>query len=66
VTVKELLDAVRVDGEEPGFDMDSLARVARVEELMAAMDEALAGGLRGQTWRDLADAAPPAESPVRS
>lgn len=66
VTVKELLDAVRTDGEEPGFDADSLTRVARVEELMTDMDEALAGGLRGQTWRDLADAAPPAESRVRS
>ena len=54
--IKELLDAIRTAGEEPSLSADALYRVARVDQLMQSMDESLAGGLHGQTWRDLAEA----------
>jgi len=56
VPIKELLDAIRTAGEESSLSADALYRVARVDQLMQSMDESLAGGLHGQTWRDLAEA----------
>jgi membrane protein len=63
VTIKELLDAIRTDGEEPGLSADTMYRIARVDQLIQGMDESLTDGLRGQTWRDLVEASMAAVHP---
>jgi len=56
VTIKELLDAIRTAGEEPGLSAETMYSAERVNQLFQSMDESLSGTLHGQTWRDLAEA----------
>ena len=65
ITVKEMLDAVRIAEEEPRHGTESLPHEAEVEALLTRVDEAVDESLRGRTLRDLATASvQPAASPV--
>ncbi|MGB5080696.1 MAG: YihY/virulence factor BrkB family protein [Burkholderiales bacterium] len=63
IGVKDLLDAARAAGEEPGMSAGILPREAGVERLLARLDEAASASLRGSSLRELAMAGvPPVES----
>ncbi|MHB8534590.1 MAG: YihY/virulence factor BrkB family protein [Sulfuricaulis sp.] len=54
ITVKELLDAVRVAEEAPSLAAETLPREPAVEAVLARLDEAVDKSLGGRTLRDLA------------
>jgi membrane protein len=54
ITVKEMLDAVRIAEEEPRHGAESLPHEVEVEALLARLDEAMDESLRGRTLRELA------------
>jgi len=63
ITVKDLLDTMRADEEEPGTSAEILPREAEVEKLLARLDEAASASLGGSSLRELAMAGvPPVES----
>jgi len=53
VKIKELLDAVRADGEATGVSVDAMVHMPTVDRLMQNLDNAWIAGLRDQTWWDL-------------
>jgi membrane protein len=65
ITVKEMLDAVRIAEEEPRHGAESLPHEVEVEALLARLDEAMDESLRGRTLRELATVrVPPAAIPI--
>jgi len=52
-TVKELLDAVRAAGEEPGFEVGNLPHEPEVESMIGRIDGAIDESLDGRTLREL-------------